>query len=209
LGLFYSDNKQNNKALDSFLSCVPFITNPNTAITLYINIADENKFLGNKNEALKYYNLAYDISLKNKTYNNLEFLSRELAKIYEEKKEWNLFREMMNLHLVYNDSNLKVNAVQQIQRQQLEFDFERKRMTDSPASRRGFFYVGRQPFVPRRFRIFGRVAPEQFPTAPRAQGRIFYLLTKAFTASPALKHPGGASLSLVCELKCHPKRVTV
>jgi serine phosphatase RsbU (regulator of sigma subunit) len=131
LGLFYSDNKQNNKALDSFLSCVPFITNPNTAITLYINIADENKFLGNKNEALKYYNLAYDISLKNKTYNNLEFLSRELAKIYEEKKEWNLFREMMNLHLVYNDSNLKVNAVQQIQRQQLEFDFERKRMTDS------------------------------------------------------------------------------
>ncbi len=130
-GLFLSRMGENKKALEVFLTCKPYATVTSDEMTLLINIAEEYAKLNNKQKALEIFQQAYDLSLKTKTYNNLAYLSHTIAKIYKERKDFTRFSEMIEQHLNFKDSNDKYIRVQQIQQQQLEFDYERKQVADS------------------------------------------------------------------------------
>jgi serine phosphatase RsbU (regulator of sigma subunit) len=130
-GLLYVQTGNHKKALDVFLNTRPYAMVASDEITLLINIAEEYDKLNNGDKALYYFNQAYDLGKKTKTYNNLTYLSYAIAKIYESKKDYKKFAEMIHLHLDYKDSNEKYIKVQQIQQQQLEFDYERKHVADS------------------------------------------------------------------------------
>ena len=130
-GLIYMQTGEHEKALTTFLLTQPYVSVASDEITLLINIAEEYKKLNNTEKALQYFNEAYMLSKKTKTYNNLAYISFAIAKIYEAKKEYKKFSEMIHLHLNYKDSNDKYVRVQQILQQQLEFDYERKQVADS------------------------------------------------------------------------------
>ncbi len=129
--LLLSSRNQHQKALESFLKMQPLATVMNDVVTLNINIAEEYTSLGQEEKALEYFQKAYDISFKNKMFNNLEFLSLAIANIYEKKNDLKKFSGMIRNHLAFRDSNARVNKVQQIQRQQLEYDYERRHLADS------------------------------------------------------------------------------
>lgn len=131
VGLLYMEMGEHEKALRAFLDTRPYVTVASDEITLLINIAEEYKNLKNTEKALEYFQQAMRLSEKTKTYNNLTYLSYIIAKIHEEKKEYKKFSEMIYLHLSYKDSNDKYARVQQINQQQLEFDYERKQVADS------------------------------------------------------------------------------
>jgi serine phosphatase RsbU (regulator of sigma subunit) len=59
------------------------------------------------------------------------YISYAIAEIYREQQNSKLFSEMIHKHLNYRDSNEKYTKVQQIQQQQLEFDYEKKQIADS------------------------------------------------------------------------------
>ena len=130
-GLLLSQSGNHNEALNLFLKTLPLATVHSDEVTVLINIAEEYKKLGASDKALDYFSQAYKLSLKTKTYNNLAYLSFAIAKIYEQKKDFRKFSEMIHLHLNYKDSNEKYIKVQQIQQQQLAFDYERKQVADS------------------------------------------------------------------------------
>lgn len=64
-------------------------------------------------------------------YNNLQYLSQVNATYYKSKKDYKKYSEWIEKQMAYRDSNDKYTRVQQIQHQQLEFDFERKHIADS------------------------------------------------------------------------------
>ena len=130
-GLFYVKINEHEKALKIFLDARRYVTVSSDEITLLINIAEEYQKLGNRDKALEYFKFAYDLAKKTKTYSNLAYLSYAIARIYESKNEPKRFSEMIFQHLSYKDSNDKYVRVQQIQQQQLEFDYERKHVADS------------------------------------------------------------------------------
>ncbi len=130
-GLLFSWSGNHEKSLESFLAMKKLASVVSDQITLQINIAEEYAKLNKTNLALDYFNSAYKLSEKNNMYSNLEYLSYAIAKIYEKAGRMEPFRDMIKLHLVYKDSNAKFNKIQQITRQQLEFDYERKQIADS------------------------------------------------------------------------------
>ncbi|PBQ32364.1 hypothetical protein CNR22_11475 [Sphingobacteriaceae bacterium] len=130
-GLLLSQAGEHQAALERFLETLPLATVTNDEITVLINIADEYNFLKQSDKALTHFKKAYDISYKEKTYNNLAYLSFAIAKIYEQRKDYPKFAGMIDKHLDYKDSNDKYVKVHQIQQQQLEFDYERKHVADS------------------------------------------------------------------------------
>lgn len=131
VGLLYSVSKDHKKALEYFLKCTTFETNPASETTIFINIAEEYKTLQNSEKALEYFQKAFELAKKGKAINTLDYVSYELAKIYKSKNDWNKYSQLIDQHLDFKDSNTKMNAVQQIQKQQLEFDYERKEIADS------------------------------------------------------------------------------
>ena len=120
-------------ALKDFLAMQPLVTVMNDKITLLINIAEEYLKLGERSEAISYFTQAYDLSLKNRMFNNLEYVSRALADLYEANSKLNDFAFYIRKHLAFRDSNEQLNKVQQIQRQELEFEYRRQRLADSIA----------------------------------------------------------------------------
>lgn len=130
-GLLYSVSGNHKKALELFLYSQKFANIYSDAITVLINIAEEFKKLGQTSQALKYYTLAYDQSFKNKAYSNLSFVSAAIANIYKAKGDYKNFADYIQRHINYRDSNEKYNRVQQIQKQQLEFEFQRRLVADS------------------------------------------------------------------------------
>jgi len=130
-GLLLMQMGDHKQALQLFLATRAYVNVISDEITLLINIAEEYKNLGEKEKSLLYFNEAYEKSLKAKTYNNLAYLSRAIAEIHESKNDHKKFSEMIHLHLNYKDSNDKYIRIQQIQQQQLEFDYERKHVADS------------------------------------------------------------------------------
>lgn len=130
-GLLLSQAGKHEEALQRFLKTLDFATVTNDKITVLINIADEYNFLKESDKALIYFKQGYDIAYKEKTYNNLSYLSFAIAKIYERRKDYPKFVDMIDKHLDYKDSNDKYVKVHQIQQQQLEFDYERKQVADS------------------------------------------------------------------------------
>jgi serine phosphatase RsbU (regulator of sigma subunit) len=130
-GLLLSANDEHQKALDIFLASKSYATITNDEITLLINIAEEYAKLKMPDKALHYFQLAYDISYKTKTYNNLSYLSLAIANLYESKNDYKNFSKYIHLNLNFKDSNDKYTRVQQIHQQQLEFDYERKQIADS------------------------------------------------------------------------------
>lgn len=130
-GLLLSHLGENDKALDAFIKCKPYAAVASDEITLLINIAEEYAKLNKHDKSLEVFQQAYDLSLKTKTYNNLTYLSLAIAKIYEARKDFGKFSQMIQLHLSFKDSNDKYTRVQQIRQQQLEFDYERKQIADS------------------------------------------------------------------------------
>lgn len=130
-GNIHAQAGEHREALEIFLNTRPYAVVTNDEITLLINIAEEYDKLRDTEKALGYFQQAYDLSKKAKTYNNLAYLSFSIAKIFESRKDFNKFSEMIRLHLNYKDSNEKYNRVQHILQQQLEFDFERRYVADS------------------------------------------------------------------------------
>jgi len=130
-GLLYVQTGEHQKALDAFLYSRPYATVASDEITVLINIAEEYKKLGDPEKALRYFNQAYELSKKIKTYNNLAYISYAIAKIYESRKDYKTFAEIIHQHLNYKDSNDKYIKVQQIRQQELEFDYTRKQVADS------------------------------------------------------------------------------
>lgn len=130
-GLLLMEIGQHQKALLVFLNTLPYPTVLNDKITLLINIAEEYIKLNNSLMALEYYKQALKLSEKGKTYNNLAYISYAIAKIYESKKDYKNFSQMIFRHLNYKDSNDKYVKVLQIRQQQLEFDYQRKQIADS------------------------------------------------------------------------------
>lgn len=130
-GLLYSYTSQHKNALNSFLNCKNLVTNTSDEITLLINIGEEYKKLKQPEKTIHYFKEAYRLSEKNNMYNNLQYLSFSLAKFYAAQKDFSSYLHMMNLHLNFRDSNEKYTRVQQIQQQQLEFDYARKQVADS------------------------------------------------------------------------------
>jgi serine phosphatase RsbU (regulator of sigma subunit) len=130
-GLLLSFIGQHKVALESFIKTIPVATVENDRITLLINIAEEYLKLNELDKSMDYFNQAYEESLKNKMYDNLEYVTKSMASIYASKKDYKKSFEILKLHVVYKDSNARVNRVQQIFRQQLEFDYERKQVADS------------------------------------------------------------------------------
>lgn len=129
--LLLSQAGQHKAALELFLTTLSLATVTNDQITVLINIADEYNFLKDSEKALNYFKQAYEISYREKTYNNLAYLSFAIAKIYEQRKDYPKFADMIDKHLDFKDSNDKYIKVHQIQQQQLEFDYERKKVADS------------------------------------------------------------------------------
>jgi len=130
-GLLYSYTNQHEKALQSFLGSTDLATNTSDRITLQINIGEEYKKLGNNEKMAEYFKKAYELSRENKMYNNLQYLSYALADYYNARHDYPNYAAMMNLHVSYRDSNDKYARAQQIQQQQLEFDYERRHVADS------------------------------------------------------------------------------
>ena len=130
-GLLYSFKGDHQKALEAFLNTVTYATIEADEITVTINIAVEYTKLKNSERALTYFDKAYNLSKKNKTYDNLEYISQAMAEIYEARNDFKNFAQMLKHHVAFQDSNARVNKVQQIFRQQLEFDYERKQVADS------------------------------------------------------------------------------
>ncbi|WP_317899587.1 SpoIIE family protein phosphatase [Aurantibacillus circumpalustris] len=130
-GLLFMHIGEHQKALNAFINTQSYVTVAIDKITLFINIGDEYNKLNNSTKALEYYNMAQKLSEETKTYNNLSYLSLKMAGIYEEQNNHKKFSELIHRHLNYKDSNDKYVKVQQIQQQQLEFDYERKQIADS------------------------------------------------------------------------------
>lgn len=130
-GLLFSFTKQHEKALTSFLNCQNLVTNVSDEATLLINIGEEYKKLNDSEKTIQYFKKAYDVSEKNNLFNNLQYLSLILANHFQSKKDLLNYSAMINHHLNYRDSNEKYTRVQQIQQQQLEFDYARKQVADS------------------------------------------------------------------------------
>lgn len=129
--LFLVETGEHRKALEAFLKMRPYATALNDEITLLINIAEEYATLKDQAKALDYFKEAYALSLKIKTYNNLAYISYAIAGIYEARGDYKKSAEMMRLHLTYKDSADQHIRVQQIAQQQLEFDYQRKQVSDS------------------------------------------------------------------------------
>jgi serine phosphatase RsbU (regulator of sigma subunit) len=130
-GLVFSFSGEHDKALQSFLDTQPYATVVSDQITLLINIAEENHKLNRIDKALKYYKDAFELSKKNRLYDNLEYISESMARVYESMNDNKKQILMLKQHVAFKDSNARVSKVQQIFRQQLEFDYERKQVADS------------------------------------------------------------------------------
>lgn len=130
-GLLFSVTGEHDKALQSLKNTEAYVTGLSDEITLLINIAAEYVYLLDTKKALEYYHRAYDLSLKNKMYDNLEFISFAIADIQEARGNVKEYVKMIKLYIAHKDSNAKMNKAQELKVQQLSFDFERKQVADS------------------------------------------------------------------------------
>ena len=100
-------------------------------ITLLINFGEQYVYLGEYAKALTYYDSALEKSEKNAMYDNLEFISAAMARIYEKQNDVKSYAHMMKLYVQYRDSNEKINHNQDILSKQVQFDLERQHVADS------------------------------------------------------------------------------
>jgi serine phosphatase RsbU (regulator of sigma subunit)/tetratricopeptide (TPR) repeat protein len=129
--LLRSAQGQNEDALKDFISMQSIVTVLSDEITLLINIGEQYLKTGNKPKALEFFQKAYKLSDENRMFNNLEYISIALANIYQDQGNLPQFAYYIRKHLAFADSNEQVNKVQQIQRQQLEYDYGRRHLADS------------------------------------------------------------------------------
>lgn len=130
-GLLNSYRNKHAEALQAFETSTAYVTNPHDQVTVLINIGEEYKKLDEPIKMNKAFEKAFDLSLANNMYNNLQYLSQVNAAYYKSKKDYKKYSEWIEKQMAYRDSNDKYTRVQQIQHQQLEFDFERKHIADS------------------------------------------------------------------------------
>lgn len=129
--LLRSAQGHNDEALSDFIAMQPLASVLNDEITLLINIAEEHLKTGNRKQALAFFNKAYALSEDNRLYSNLEYVSLALANLHESQGNIGKFRHYIRKHLAFSDSTERVNRIQHIQRQQLEFDYRTKHLSDS------------------------------------------------------------------------------
>ncbi len=130
-GLIFSAKKDHRSALGCFLTAQKEAIGINDKVVIFINVGDEYKQLGKPDSAFINFKEGYDISSKHKLFDNVEYLSYQVAMYYKNKKDFKKFSDFMEIHLVAKDSNSRVNRTQKIISQQLEFEFQKKQVADS------------------------------------------------------------------------------
>lgn len=100
-------------------------------ITVLINIGEQYGYLKDFDQALKTYEIALNLSEKNKMYDNLQFVSAAMAAIYEKQKNIPAYASMIKRYVAYRDSNEKINRMQEILAKQMQFDLQRQHVADS------------------------------------------------------------------------------
>lgn len=130
-GLIFSAKKDHRSALSCFLTAKKEAIGINDKVVIFINIGDEYRQLGKKDSAFVNFKEGYDLSTKHKLYDNVEYLSYQVAMHYKAKNDFQKFSEFIEIHLNAKDSNSRVNRTQKIVSQQLEFEFQKKQVADS------------------------------------------------------------------------------
>ncbi|MEO6301802.1 MAG: SpoIIE family protein phosphatase [Bacteroidia bacterium] len=130
-GLIFSVKKENRKALACFLKTQEYSNILTDGITLFIDIGDEYNKLNKPDSAFHYFKKGYDVSVEHKLYDNIEYLSYQMALYYKNKNDFKNYSKLLEIHLNAKDSSSKITTAQKIIGQQLEFDFQKKQVADS------------------------------------------------------------------------------
>jgi serine phosphatase RsbU (regulator of sigma subunit) len=123
--------EKHKEALGYLQTAEKFASGLSDKVTLYINFGEQYEHLKAFPEALKYYQLALDLSEKNKMYDNMQYVSEKMAKIYEHQHNLPAFAHMLKRYVMYRDSNETINQKQEILAKQMQFDLERQHVADS------------------------------------------------------------------------------
>jgi serine phosphatase RsbU (regulator of sigma subunit) len=130
-GIFEHIYGRQQQALVYFDSASHVLPGFSEKLTLMINRAEAYRDSKKYTEAIRLYKDAFALSEENKMFDNLEFISTKLADIYKSKGELDGFVKYIQLQISYNDSNEQLNRAHQLLGQQLQFDFDTKRIADS------------------------------------------------------------------------------
>ncbi len=130
-GLIFSAKKEQKKALECFLRTEQYSNILTDKITLFIDIGDEYNKLNKPDSAFYYFKKGYALSAEYKLYDNIEYLSYQMAVYYKNKNDFKNYSNLIEVHLNAKDSNSKITTAQKIIGQQLEFDFQKKQVADS------------------------------------------------------------------------------